>query len=89
MSFPASLGPTLSLKQFVPKDKFYRRLETMLDLTFVRDLVRDLYATLGLPSVGPMVFLELRSASVSQKASTEGRTLPQIHQEFINLCFPF
>jgi hypothetical protein len=36
----------LSLEELVPKDNFYRRLQATLDLSFVRDLVRDLYATL-------------------------------------------
>jgi len=31
----------LSLEELVPKDNFYRRLEATLDLSFVRELVRD------------------------------------------------
>jgi hypothetical protein len=34
----------VSLEDLVPKDNFYRRLEKALDLSFVRDLVRPLYA---------------------------------------------
>ncbi|MCZ7545098.1 MAG: hypothetical protein M5R40_16950 [Anaerolineae bacterium] len=34
----------LSLEQLVPADNFYRRVEAKLDLSFVRDLVRDQYA---------------------------------------------
>jgi transposase len=50
----------LSLEELVPKDNFYRRLQATLDLSFVRDLVRDLYATLGRPSVDPVVFFKLQ-----------------------------
>ena len=52
--------PNLSLEEFVPKDNFYRRLDAMLDLSFVRDLVRDRYASSGRPSVDPVVFFRLQ-----------------------------
>ncbi len=50
----------LSLVELVPKDHFYRRLEATLDLSFVRDLVRDCYASSGRPSVDPVVFFRLQ-----------------------------
>jgi hypothetical protein len=50
----------VSLEGLVPKDNFYRRLEEMLDLSFVRDLVRRLYARGGRPSVDPVVFFKLQ-----------------------------
>ena len=50
----------VSLEDLVPKDHFYRRLETRLDLSFVRDLVRPLYAQGGRPSVDPVVFFKLQ-----------------------------
>ncbi|MDQ5817517.1 MAG: AAA family ATPase [Actinomycetota bacterium] len=46
----------LSLEELVPKDNFYRRLEEKLDLSFVRELVGDRYASVGRPSVDPVVF---------------------------------
>ncbi len=45
-----ALLPNLSLEELVPKDNFYRRLEEALDLSFVRELVRDCYACSGRPS---------------------------------------
>ncbi|MBA4115752.1 MAG: IS1182 family transposase [Rubrobacter sp.] len=51
----------LSLEELVPKDNLYRRLEATLDLSFVRDLVRERYAaSLGRPSVDPVVFFKLQ-----------------------------
>jgi transposase len=50
----------LSLEELVPKDNFYRRLERTVDLSFVRDLVRDCYASSGRPSVDPVVFFKLQ-----------------------------
>jgi transposase len=51
---------SVSLEELVPKDNFYRRLEATIDLSFVRELVRDCYASSGRPSVDPMVFFRLQ-----------------------------
>ena len=42
-------GPitNVSLEDLVPKDHFYRHVERKLDLSFVRDLVRDLLCSLA------------------------------------------
>jgi transposase len=56
----APLPDDLSLEELVPKDNFYRRLDATLDLSFVRDLVRDCYASSGRPSVDPVVFFRLQ-----------------------------
>jgi transposase len=50
----------VSLDQLVPADNFYRHLDRSLDLSFVRDLVRDCYAPGGRPSVDPVVFFRLQ-----------------------------
>src|SRR5215210_8188794 len=46
-----SLPEDISLEDLVPEDNFYRRLKERLDLSFVRELVEDLYAHSGRPSV--------------------------------------
>lgn len=50
----------LCLEELVPDDHLYRRLEKILDLCFVRDLVVPLYAGGGRPSVDPGVFFKLQ-----------------------------
>jgi transposase len=57
-----SFTPVLavSLEALVPIDHFYRHLERVLDLAFVRDLVQDCYAGAGRPSVDPVVFFKLQ-----------------------------
>src|SRR5918994_4163985 len=50
----------LSLEDLVPEDNFYRRLERAVNLSFVRELVRDRYASGGRPSVDPVVFFKLQ-----------------------------
>ena len=52
--------PPVSLEELVPSDHFYRHLERVLDLGFVRELVRDAYADIGRPSIDPVVFFKLQ-----------------------------
>jgi transposase len=53
--------PSICLDNLVPSDNFYRKVEAKLDLTFVRDLVRDCYAShMGRPSIDPVVFFKLQ-----------------------------
>ncbi len=49
-----------SLESLVPADHFYRYLEATLDLSFVRDWVKDCYAANGRPSIDPVVFFKLQ-----------------------------
>jgi transposase len=56
----ATLPQDISLEDLVPEDHFYRRLEARLDLSFVRELVRPLYAGGGKPSVDPVVYFKLQ-----------------------------
>jgi transposase len=49
-----------SLDELVPKDNFYRRLESTLDLSFVRELAAECYAASGRPSIDPVVFFKLQ-----------------------------
>ncbi len=50
----------VSLEDLVPTDHFYRHLEAQLDLHFVRDWTRELYAERGRPSIDPVVFFKLQ-----------------------------
>jgi transposase len=54
------LPEDISLEDLVPEDNFYRRLQEKLDLSFVRELVKDRYAHSGRPSVDPEVFFRLQ-----------------------------
>src|SRR5215203_4803298 len=50
----------VSLEDLVPTDNFYRHLDAKLDLGFVRDWARELYAERGRPSIDPVVFFKLQ-----------------------------
>jgi hypothetical protein len=58
--------PAVSLEELVPADHFSRHLDRVLDLAFVRELVRDLvqecYAVAGRPSVDPVVFFKTHTS---------------------------
>jgi transposase len=58
--FFAPIPNDVSLEDLVPRDNLYRRLEEKLDLSFVRELVRPLYAKGGRPSVDPVVIFRLQ-----------------------------
>jgi transposase len=53
--------PAVSLDDLLPADHFYRHLDRVLDLSFVRDLVQECYvAGVGRPSIDPVVFFRLQ-----------------------------
>jgi hypothetical protein len=60
------LPADLSLEVLVPEDNFYRRLEERIDLSFVRELVRRLYAGGGRRLIDPVVFSSCSSYSSSR-----------------------
>ena len=43
----------VSLETLVPQDSFYRRLDRALDLSFVREWVKECYADVGRPENSP------------------------------------
>ncbi|MFQ5811434.1 MAG: IS1182 family transposase, partial [Armatimonadota bacterium] len=67
-------APT-NLDALVPADHFYRRLEAKLDLSFVRDLVRDCYEELGRPSIDPVVFFKLQLIAFFERITSERRLM--------------
>ena len=50
----------VSLEDLVPTNNYYRHLEAKLDLSFVREWVRELYTDRGRPSIDPVVFFTLQ-----------------------------
>src|SRR5215208_6486665 len=71
----APLPREVSLEDLVPKDNFYRRLEATLDLSFIRDLVKDHYACAGRPSIDPVVFFRLQLVMFFEDICSERRLM--------------
>jgi hypothetical protein len=65
-----------SLDELVPADHFYRHVDRVLDLGFVRDLVQDCYAAgMGRPSVDPRVFFKLQLVMLFEGIRSERQLL--------------
>jgi transposase len=58
---PALFVASPELYRHIPRDHFYSRLETVLDLEFIYELTRPLYADekKGRPSLDPVVFFKI------------------------------
>ena len=52
--------PSVTLEELIPADHFYRHLDRILDLSFLRALVEATYAEMGRPSIDPVVFFKLQ-----------------------------
>ena len=56
---PALFVPACELYAHIPKRHFYEQLDKVLDLEFVRELTRPLYAEkMGRPSLDPVIFFK-------------------------------
>ena len=78
------LPEDISLEDLVPEDNFYRRLQKKLDLSFVRDLVENLYAASGRPSIDPEVFFRLQLVMFYEGIRSE-RALMRIVSDCLSL----
>jgi transposase len=76
--------PPVTLEELVPPDHFYRHLERTLDLSFVRDLVREAYADSGRPSIDPVVFFTLQRVLFFEGLRSE-RQLMQVGADRLSL----
>jgi transposase len=65
----------VSIEALVPPDHFYRHLDAQLDLSFVRDWVRDCYAGTGRPSIDPIVFFKLQLIMFFEGVRSERKLL--------------
>ena len=66
-----------AIESYIPKDHFYRHLHRVLDLSFVRDLVADRYASGGRPSIDPEVFFRLELAMFFEGIRSERKLMEQ------------
>jgi transposase len=68
----------VSLEELVPQDHFYRHVQSVLDLWFVYDLVRECYSTAGRPSVDPVVFFKLQLVMFFEDIRSERLLMRQV-----------
>lgn len=69
----------INLDALVPADNFYRQLEAKVDLSFVRQLVKDYYEEGGRPSIDPVVFFKLHLMAFFEGITSERRLIEMAH----------
>ena len=75
----------VSLESLVPQNNFYRTVEAKLDLSFVRDLVREQYAPrMGRPSIDPVVFFKLQLIMFFEGIRSERQLMEMVN---LNLAY--
>ena len=57
--FAPKLFHALSLESMVPEDHLLRRLESVVSLSFVRELCAPYYSHTGQPSIDPVVLFKM------------------------------
>src|SRR5260370_24681191 len=67
----------VSLEDLVPKDHFYRHLERVLNLSFVREFVQETYAGSGRPSIDPVIFFKLQLVMFFEGIRSERQLMRQ------------
>src|SRR5437667_9787715 len=68
----------VSLEDLVPQDHFYRHLDRILELAFVREFVQESYAQGGRPSIDPVVFFKLQLVMFFEDIRSERLLLRQV-----------
>lgn len=81
-----------SLDDLVPPDHFYRHLEHVFDLGFVRAWARELYADRGRPGIDPVIFFKLQLIMFfegirSERKLVETASLHLAHRWYLGYAF--
>lgn len=78
---------SLSLEDLVPDDNFYRQVERSLDLSFVRTLASEFYASLGRPSIDPVVFFKLQLIAFFEGIRSERKLMETVNLNLAHRWF--
>jgi len=66
------------LEDQIPKDHLLRVIDEQIDLSFVRERVKDLYSATGRPSIDPEVLLRLLLVGYLYGITSERRLLEEV-----------
>ena len=79
-SFDPLAETVICLESFVPKEHFLRKVDRVLDLTFVRELTAPCYAEgLGRPSIDPEIYFRMQLVAYLNGISSERRLCDDIY----------
>jgi len=77
----------LSLEDLVPEDNFYRQVEQIIDLGFVRDLAGEFYSSIGRPSIDPVVFFKLQLIAFFEGIRSERQLMETVNLNLAHRWF--
>jgi transposase len=75
------------LEHLVPDDNFYRQVQRSLDLSFVRELVDEFYASIGCPSIDPVVFFKLQLIAFFEGIRSERQLMDTVNLNLAHRWF--
>jgi len=78
---------SFSLSQRIPENNFYRRLKSILDLQFVRDMSRPYYGREGQKSIDPTVFFRLMLVGYLENITSDRRLIEHVGMRMDLLYF--
>jgi transposase len=78
---------SISLEDLVPQDNFYRQVERSIDLSFVHDLTNKFYASMGRPSVDPVVFFKLQLIAFFEGIRSERQLMETVNLNLAHRWF--
>jgi transposase len=78
---------SISLEDLVPDDNFYRRVERSIDLSFVRKLAGEYYASIGRPSIDPLVFFKLQLIAFFEGIRSERQLMETVNLNLAHRWF--
>jgi len=68
----------VSLERRIPQDHPLRKIDQLVDFSFIRSKVSDLYGGVGNPSVDPVVILKLMFLTFFENVKSERRLMKQL-----------
>src|SRR6185503_9964643 len=78
---------SISLEDLVPDDNFYRQVERSIDLSFVRKLAGEYYASIGRPSIDPLVFFKLQLIAFFEGIRSERQLMETVNLNLAHCWF--
>ena len=78
---------SFSLSQRIPENNFYRRLKSILDLQFIRDMSRPYYGSEGQKSIDPTVFFRLMLVGYLENITSDRQLIEHVSMRMDLLYF--
>lgn len=86
-SFEEKLFYTFSLSDRIPENNFYRRLKSILDLSFIRKYTIHYYGKEGQSSIDPVVFFKLMLIGYMENIASDRKIVEQASMRMDMLYF--